>query len=254
VIPAQNGFFVQAASGTTITIPWSARVHSSQALYKDAIPDVLQLEVKNDDYYDNTYIQFTQQATAGFDNNGDAHKLWGATSVPQIYSILPGEVLAINALPSYEANPLVPLGLKVGTEGNYTLTARNMESFSPQVPIRLDDLKLNTTQDMRLNDTYSFTAAPGDAEHRFNVRFYSPVDVPDPGLTNLLVYADHGRLVMNNTGNYKGLLHVYNAAGQLINTWQMQPGIQTVAHLPIGMYVVKAVTGKATVSRKVILF
>jgi hypothetical protein len=148
----------------------------------------------------------------------------------------------------------VPLGLEVGAETTYTITADGMESFDPSIPVRLDDLKLGYTQDLRLNNTYTFSASPGDEINRFNVRFYSPVGIGEPDLANFLVYSDKGNLVINNAGNYKGNVHIYNAAGQLISTHSLHTGIQNVAALPIGIYVVKVVTGQSTISRKVVLF
>lgn len=255
VIPPENGFFVKTnTNNSTITIPLAARVHTGQGFYKDAVPNTLQVGITGNGYHDDTYIQFTPDATAGFDVTGDAYKLWGITDVPQVYSIIPGDVLSINALPSTEANPVVSLGLKVGAATTYTLTASGMASFDPFVPVRLDDLKLGTTQDLRLNDTYTFTAAPGDPENRFNIRFYSPVGTEEPAMANFLVWADHRDIIVNNAGGYNGLIHVYNTAGQLIKTLKMEPGIHNIMSLPVGVYIVKASSGKAVVSRKVVLF
>jgi hypothetical protein len=255
VIPPENGFFVKTnTNNSTITIPLTARVHTSLGFYKDAVPNTLQLGITGNSYHDDTYIQFNPEATAGFDAIGDAYKLWGISAVPQVYSIIPGYVLSINSLPSTEANPIVSLGLKVGAEATYTITASGMNSFDPYLPIRLDDLKLGTTQDLRLNNTYSFTAAPGDAENRFNVRFYSAVEVEEPTLANFFVYTEQGKIVVNNAGSYSGIINLYNTAGKLITTVKMQPGIHNIAALPVGMYIVKAITGKTIVSRKVVLF
>jgi hypothetical protein len=255
VIPQQNGFFVKTTiDESSITIPSDARVHSGQSLYKDAVPDLLQFSIDGNGYRDDTYIQFLPVATSGFDHIGDAYKLWGITEAPQLYSIIPGDVLSINALPSTEENPVVSLGLKVGVETSYSITASGMNSFDPYLPIRLDDLKLGITQDLRLNDTYTFTASPNDPENRFNVRFYSPVGTEKPILDNFIVYADHGWIVVNNSGNYSGLISVYNTAGQLILSDEMKPGTNKIAAIPLGIYIVKAVTNKTIFSQKVVLF
>jgi hypothetical protein len=255
VIPAQNGFFVKTTvDGTVITIPWSARVHNDHSLYKNAVPDVLHLNITGNNYTDDTYVQYTPSATAGFDHIGDAYKLWGITDVPQLYSIIPGDVLSINALPSIASNPDVPLGLKVGAETTYTITADGMESFDLSVPIYLDDLKLGVSTYLRNNPVYSFDAAPGDSANRFRLRFHYPTGVEQIPAVNIFVYAAHEQIVLNNAGNYQGTFYIYNTTGQLVTTLHMQPGKQYVNSLPKAMYIVKAVTGKTIISRKVVLF
>ncbi|HOW31830.1 MAG TPA: T9SS type A sorting domain-containing protein, partial [Bacteroidales bacterium] len=222
--------------------------------YKDLVPNILHLGITGNNFRDDTYIQFSPDATAGFDSQGDAYKLWGVQAAPQLYTIIPDDVLSINALPSVNEHPIVPVGLKVGAEGTYVITADGMDSFDPMIPIRLDDLKLGYTQDLRLNNTYSFTASPGDNENRFNIRFYSPVGIEEQPLMNLLVFNENNRISINNAGNYSGMIQVYNSAGQLIESRTMAPGIQKTAMLPPGLYIVKVITGKETDSRKVILF
>jgi hypothetical protein len=255
VIPAQSGFFVKAnGNGLPMTIPWAARVHSVKALYKDAVPDVLHLGIEGNSYRDDTYIQFAPGTTAGFDSQGDAYKLWGITDAPQLYSIIPGDVLSINALPSIEANPDVSLGLKVGKDTTYTITADGIESFSGDVPMRLDDLKLGISTDLRVTPQYTFTAAPGDAENRFIMRFHSSSGVVEPTLTDLLIYGSHENIVVNNAGNYTGTINVYDAIGKSLVSQSLQPGISKITQLPDGIYIVKAVIGKTSISRKVVLY
>ncbi len=258
VIPAQSGFFVLAnANGLPITIPYAARVHSAIPLYKETVPNTLHLGIAGNtvnSYRDDTYIQFTPDATSDFDSQYDAYKLWGMKEAPQLYSIIPGNVLSINVLPSVTANPVVNIGLKVGMNATYTITADGMESFDLTVPIRLDDLKLGISNDLRLNPVYSFTADTSDAENRFLLRFQSATGVDEPSAARIFVYGQQGHIIVNNTENYDGTIYVYNTAGQAISTLTMQPGIQTLNQLPAGMYIVKVVTGKTIISRKVVLF
>jgi N-acetylneuraminic acid mutarotase len=254
-IPAQSGFFVHLSTGTsaTVNIPWAARVHSSHSLYKDAVPNLLHLGITGNNYRDDTYIRFIAGATAGFDTQYDAYKLWGISDAPQLYSIISGANLAGNALPSIESNPEVSVGLKVGAETTYTITADGMESFDASVPIHLDDLKLGVSTDLRENPAYSFTAPPGDSANRFRVRFNSSAGIDQQKAVNIFIYTANEQIVLNNTGNYEGNYYVYNTTGQLMATLQMLPGNQYISSLPVGMYIVKAVTGSTIITRKVVL-
>jgi len=255
-IPPQSGFFVHLTYGPlgTITIPWSARIQSHSELYKkDAVANLLHLGITGNNYSDDTYIYFITGATAGFDTQYDAYKLWGISDAPQLYSIIPGANLAGNALPSIESNPEVSIGLKVGAETTYTITADGMESFDPSVPIHLDDLKLGVSTDLRETPSYSFTAAPSDSANRFRIRFNSPAGIDEQKAVNIFIYTANERIVLNNAGNYKGNYYVYNTTGQLMATLQMLPGIEYINSLPAGMYIVKAVTGSTIITRKVVL-
>jgi hypothetical protein len=255
-IPAQSGFFVHLSSpytSATITVPWAARVHYNHYLYKEAVPNLLHLGITGNNYRDDTYICFITGATAGFDSQYDAYKLWGISAAPQLYSIIPGANLAGNALPSIESNPEVSIGLKVGAETTYTITADGMESFDASVPIHLDDLKLGVSTDLRENPAYSFTAAPGDSASRFRIRFNSPAGIDEQKAVNIFIYTANEQIVLNNEDNFEGTYYVYNTTGQLIATLQMLPGKEYVNSLPAGMYIVKAVTGGTTITRKVVL-
>jgi uncharacterized repeat protein (TIGR03803 family) len=252
-IPAQSGFFVHCSSATTITIPWAARVHDSHSLYKEAIPNLLHLGITGNNYRDDTYIRFIAGATAGFDTQYDAYKLWGISDAPQLYSIIPGANLAGNALPSIESNPEVSIGLKVGAETTYTITADGMENFDASVPIHLDDLKLGVSTDLRENPSYSFTAAPGDSASRFRVRFNSAAGIEEQQAVKIFIYTANEQIVLNNAGNYEGNYYIYGINGQLLVTLQIMPGKEYVNSLPAGMYIVKAVTGSTIITRKVVL-
>ena len=257
IIPAQSGFFVHVTSASTPsvseTLPWAARVHNNHSLYKDVVPDLLHLYIAGNNLHDNTYIQFTPGATSGFDSEYDAQKLWGLTTAPQLFSIIPGDSLAINALPSVESDPIVLMGLKVGADSTYTITADGMNSFDPSVPIFLDDLKLDVTTNLRTDTVYSFEAAPGDPINRFRVRFAYPVGIGGQKSINIFTYGDNGKIVLNDAGNYEGTYYVYNMTGQLMTTLQMQPGIEYTRLLPAGMYIVKIATCGTIISRKVVL-
>jgi hypothetical protein len=255
LIPAQSGFFVKAnGNNLPVTIPWIARVNSGFSLYKDAVPNTLHLGITGNNYRDDTYIQYVPGATAGFDSQGDAYKLAGISAAPQFYSIIPGDHLSINALPSINANPDVTLGLKVGKDTTYTITADGMDSFDNGVQMRLEDLKLGISTDLRVNNTYTFIADTGDAENRFIMHFHAPNGVADQLLPNVLIYGDHGSVELNNAGNYQGAVYVYNTIGQLLADQAMQPGIRKIIQLPDGVYIVKVVIGKTTITRKVALY
>ncbi|MBE0668054.1 MAG: hypothetical protein IH593_10355, partial [Bacteroidales bacterium] len=77
-IPPMQGFFVKTrATGTYIIIPDNAREHSSTLRYKSAenIP-LIRLELSSDEGRDETVIRLDSHASAGFDNELDAAKMF----------------------------------------------------------------------------------------------------------------------------------------------------------------------------------
>lgn len=257
IVPAMQGFFVHAtADAASLTIPLTARVHSTQPFYKsaEAAPkDALFLTVEGNGYNDKAIVAFNPEATAGFDNRFDAYKLFGISAAPQLYSILPGNIATVNSLPSVATTERVPLGLKVGNANTYTLTVSGIGSFDASVPISLVDTKLGITQDLRLNSTYSFTAAPGDAENRFNLSFAAITGIDKPVAGDFRIFASRGLIHINQAANAKGTVYVYTAAGQLVAKSSLTPNETLLRVNAQGVYFIKVITDKTTFSTKVVL-
>jgi len=137
--------------------------------------DLLKLTVAGNSYSDQTIVVFVPEATPGFDPEYDAYKLMGIIEAPQLYSIIPGINLAINALPQILINLDVQLGFRVGVTNTYTITATELSSFDPSITIFLDDTRDNVLTDLVANPVYSFSANPTDDIERFKLHFRYPV-------------------------------------------------------------------------------
>ncbi|MCO5263340.1 MAG: T9SS type A sorting domain-containing protein [Lentimicrobium sp.] len=255
IIPAQNGFFVKAMADQEIfNIPLTARVHSNIPFYKSNLANLLKLSANGNNFSDAAFIRFNEAATPLFDGQHDAYKLWGLSNAPQLYSIVPGDVLSINELP-FEGNEVVNLGFKCGVGGTYSITASGMESFSASTPVMLEDLKLNTIQDLRQNPVYNFTYNTSDNENRFRVHFKASTGINDPSLGGISVYSYNHTVVITNTTGFDGDVRIYDLAGrELINT---NMGSRMTTRIPvqavIGTYIVKVITEKGTVNHKVFI-
>lgn len=255
VIAPLQGFFVRTTSATnSLTLSNNAKTHGGTFYKNDNVEsEAIVVKISGNNYSDQSTVRFNSDATAGFDQSYDAYKLWGLDEAPQLYSILPDENAAVNTLPAIDANPLVPLGLKVGAETSYTLTFEGMESFDSQIPLRLDDLKLGISKDLRTDPVYSFTAAPGDAENRFRLRFASAIGFDNPEASNILINAERNVIRVNYMGSSSGIIHLYNDAGQLLSMKSLNQGETTISAEATGIYIVKVITGKSVVTKKVVV-
>jgi hypothetical protein len=254
IIPAQNGFFVKTMTdGASLTIPLTAQVHSSQAFYKDAVANALKLRADGNNYFDATFVHFNDNATPAFDSNYDAFKLEGLATAPQLYSIADYK-LSINVLP-FEGNEVVNLGFTCGVAGTYSVTASGMETFSSSTPILLEDLKLNSLQDLRMNPVYSFNYQVGDNANRFKLHFKNATGIDKPTLNGITVYSFDRTVVINNTTGLTGEVRIFDLTGRELKDASMNSS--TTTRIPmsaaIGTYIVKVTTAQGSVNQKVFI-
>lgn len=256
IIPAEQAFFVQATGASpTISMPASARQHSVAPIYKNTVENLLTLKVKgNEATEDYAFIHFRTDATTGFDAEFDAYKLFGMESAPQLYSITPSDILSINCLPDVSSQPVVAMGLKVGVNEIYTLTASDLESFTTGSGIFLEDVQTSYVQDLTVNPVYSFTAAPGDDVHRFNIHF-SPVGVSEKRASDINIYSAGHTVYVNIPSDINGNIVIYNLLGSEITRKSIQSNSLNKINLdvPLGYYLVKVDGNSATAAGKVFI-
>ncbi|MFZ4414812.1 MAG: hypothetical protein ACOYOV_17130, partial [Bacteroidales bacterium] len=102
-IPAMQGFFVNATSaGASITIPASAKKHSSSNFYKTTLDNLLELNVQSpNNTKDATVIYFKDENSNDVDNY-DAMLMPSANPLnTQIYSYINNDKYCIDALAAY---------------------------------------------------------------------------------------------------------------------------------------------------------
>lgn len=254
IVPAMQGFFVKATAGNaSLIIPGASQVNSTTSFYKStkSTANALTLSITGNGYGDKSIIAVNPSATTGFDSDFDAYKLYGITDAPQIYSIIPGNNLAVNSMSFIESSEHVALGLKVGVETTYVLTVEGIDSFDPSLFFRLEDLELGTSQDMRVNPVYSFTAAPGDAENRFRLSFASATAVTDQKSEGINVFYKNGTIRINLDLPVKGTAYLYSVSGKLLDASTLHAGETILKPSSAGIYLVKVVTDKNSSTRKI---
>ena len=113
-----------------------------------------------------------------FDLDFDGYKMMSKSAQPTLFTGLSSvKKLSLNTQPSIAQAPTVPMGMYVGTNGNFTFTFDNIASFDPTTYIFLEDKQTATMQDMRANNSYSFVGNTADATDRFVIHFTPPMDV-----------------------------------------------------------------------------
>ena len=169
-IPPMQGFFVKAyASGKSITLPKSARVHNaSQIRYKksltaDAIP-LVRLTLQNSTITDEAVVRFDNNATPAVDNDFDAYKF--TKTGTSIWTSSEGVDFSINGLPFPETNVAIPVSVNSESAGNLQILCTQLDDLE-NYNVTLTDNVNNITIDLKTNPTLSFNAPGGTVAGRF---------------------------------------------------------------------------------------
>ncbi|MEI6750594.1 MAG: T9SS type A sorting domain-containing protein, partial [Bacteroidota bacterium] len=242
IAPGQ-GFFVEAASSGTLMMNNSVRVHNAVPYLKSTVNNLVRLQVSGNNYTDEAAVRFLPEATAQFDGNYDAHKLFEEIDgAAEIYS-LGSTPLAINALPETST---VPLGMRVSSEGVYTIAATEVNDLSA---VSLEDTKTGIFTDL-LKGSYAFSFTPGENEQRFVLHF-GPLAVNDVENSFANIYSYSHTVFVDMKDNVKGDIFIYNIAGQLVSTVTTAMGKSKINLVNTGNYIVKVITNNSTMVKKV---
>lgn len=174
-IPSGQGFFVRATGGAgTLTLDNNSRVHNGQAFYKTTEKELLVLKVNGNNITSQTAIRFDENATQKADRLFDVYKIVSdKPDVPNLFTKAENENMAINTLPSIKGNEIVPMWFRAGMSGKYTINATQIETFSSETPIYIEDMETGEIQNMREITDFVFDYKSG-SDKSFLVYFIEP--------------------------------------------------------------------------------
>ncbi|MCD4747203.1 MAG: T9SS type A sorting domain-containing protein, partial [Bacteroidales bacterium] len=195
-------------------------------------------------------------ATQGFDNEFDGYKLKGIFEAPQLYSFAQDIILSINVLPEITKDLTIPLGFEAGETNEYILTASEMNSFEPIITFNLEDLQQDELINLRQTPTYTFIAKSDDEPGRFILHISNPsYSIEEKEQKDIIIYSYENNIYINVPDNVKGEIIVYNVLGQDILHKTIEKGIINKINIiyPTGYYMVKVITDKEVVLKKVFI-
>ncbi len=269
-VPAMQGFFVKVtATGNQTTgtyhIDNQHRVFNSEAWLKEQQSGGDFVKVKATSLVngstDQVSVYFNQATSVGYNENEDAQKLTGSDGAPQLYTTAEGTNLTIQGLPILEeqGTQIVPMGFTCTLPGSYTLTATDIESFSDGVGVSLQDLKTNTTQDLRTNPVYNFDYVTSDSPDHF-LLIFSELNTgtnDHHSIANLNIYSYNGSIYVGQLSNWNngGTIIVYDIMGKEIFKSALENTSLNKFSVNVseGYYIVKVITRDQTINRKVYL-
>ena len=266
IVPVGQGFFVVATSGSPVlTIPVSARTHSTQAFYKEnnasnGFDSYMTLRSSYAESYDEIWVSFGANGTTGFDNGWDASKMFGGEEAPQLFLVEGGKDLSIDHLFTLgESELLVNMSFIPGIAGQQTFTA-NLDNL-PNTKVTLEDLKTSVLHELSSNSVYDFEAEIGDDPARFKLHFlYSPDGISESEINHnndIQIYAHDSKIYIRSQGNAlqkEGQVQIYDLLGRVV--YEQKIGTDELVSIPVNTQqtclIVKVRKGNAVKSTKII--
>jgi C1A family cysteine protease len=249
IAPGQ-GFFISVkdVGNGTLAMDNRVRVHSASRFFKNTdTENLVRLTVSGNGYTDEAIIRFIPEATAEFDGRYDALKLNGYNDESaQVYT-LGSTPLAINSLPPGVSE--IPLGIHANTSSNYTISATATGS---QDKIVLEDTRTGIFTNLS-TQPYTFDFVSGENEQRFKLLFNTLVSAEtyETESSPAAVYCYHQTVHINFKNEVEGDISIYTLEGQRVATKLRAEGMNSINLPGRGIYIVKVVTEKGAIVRRV---
>jgi surface protein len=253
-VPPTQAFWVRVPNdGQTGSLSFdnSMRSHGTLAgIYKtEAEEGTIRMTLSNGTLSDESIVLFNAVAEDGYDDF-DSQKFWAAASIPQLYTTVGTDSLVINGLYSTATNPVVDLGVKLPTAGEYTFDAT---SITLNENVHLEDRDLGIFQNLNSEPTYAFTSSvAGNIPTRFALHFgMSVTGVEDAG-SNVGIYSSGKHVIVLLSGMSAGTIDVFDMAGRMVHTRHIKLERTTIdLSTASGIYLVRVETANGTVTRKI---
>ena len=156
---------------TSVVNGWSAGLKSTAQDF----PMFLRLNIEQGTFKDQMLVFLKQQASSQYDAY-DSEKMF-LSGYPQLYTQVSNRKLVFNGLNSNKNITVIPVIVDIPTAGLFTFRA---EEFNVEAGlILLEDKQEGITQDLTINDAYTFYANAGTISNRFFIRFHQL----DPSIT-----------------------------------------------------------------------
>lgn len=264
-IPPTQSFWVRVdvdGNMGSLGFDLNDRSHGTQAsIYKTSVQEgLVRLALGNGTVSDEAIVMFDAAAQDDFDDY-DSRKYWAGASVPQLYTAIPqlyttenNDTLVINGLTSTENNPTIPLGIKIPSQGNYTLNANDITVVGETV--HLEDAYLNIFQDLNVEPNYAFTSGAGNIGDRFVLHFgMTAVGIEEGTQAGSRVYTTNANqlniILSENTDN--GNVDVLDMAGRVVFTSKLNSNRTTLGlNVNAGVYLIRVGTEKGTDTHRVL--
>jgi hypothetical protein len=256
-IPAMQGFFVKSkVDNGTLSVTNDARVHATQSYYKSDETNIIKIIATHGNQTDETAIYFATGLTDEANGDEDAWKLFTTVAgVPQVYTSMAGQDLAINGLTYNENRAPIALGFFCTDSG--TCNLQLSENLVSNIrALYLEDLKENTLVNLTENPVYTFEHHSRNSNDRFRLHFNSPTKVNFNDAMGIEIFGLDNELHINSIGITGNLnIEIFTITGKKVYQTEIAAGStnSVTPGLPTSVYVVKVISAEKVVTKKVYL-
>ncbi|GAA3622486.1 choice-of-anchor D domain-containing protein [Flavivirga jejuensis] len=213
-----------------------------------------------DGYHRQLLVGIDENASNGFDIGYDAQLI--ESNSEDMYWHANNSNLIIQAVNNFNKEQILPLGVKINTEGLATIKIDELKNIDSNQNIYLHDKELNTYHDLQQND-YEVYLTSGEHLERFEITFSNNntlLDVDSVENKDLQVYFSNKKesiIVHNPILKQIKSIEVYNILGQSIYEFNTETNKNYIENktpnIITGTYIIKMKTEAETISKKVLV-
>jgi PKD repeat protein len=243
-VASSQAFWIHAiAAAPTSTITEAVKsavdatfMHTTQ---QTNVSNLLSITLTGSMGADQSIVRFDAMASDTFDINYDAYKLASMDStMPYLSSVMDSVTdLAINTLPSLNANVIVPLHVTVGLNGNYTFRRDSISDLPHSTCVMLEDLLTGTITQFTQHATYTCYIADTTSAVRFLLHFGPSLTIGD--IASSCGNSSDGKAYAQGTGNGPWDYTWKDLSGNVIAAHPAITGTDTAFGLAPGDYIVE---------------
>jgi len=266
-IPPMQGFFVYVYATTgSLVMNNSHRTHATQTLYAPLADHEVRLTLNDGKSQDEVVVYEHELSSNGLEET-DTDKMMVDHS-HQLYLLEGSRQLTLDGLADATAKQKVDMGIQITSAGSYTINATEL---GIEEDVVLEDKFTHAFQDLKLNNTYSFTSNAGTYNNRFVLHFTlnpqteTAIETETVGVTEteeeidgVSVYTTTGQQVkvwVTNTAEFQNAtVKVYDAIGNLVERKNMTSNeLSLDLDIASGIYVVEVTGAEKTFTKKVFI-
>ncbi|AVR45536.1 hypothetical protein C7S20_09805 [Christiangramia fulva] len=262
---AQRVFVKESSGDSYFLAPEKAKAKSvKQAEYTKDTRYKIRLSFSSPKGYHRQILVTADSNTKnGFDLGYDAPLI--EDNAEDMYWLINESEYVIQAVPNFNRDQVLPLGIKIGEQGEFSIQIDKTENFEKGIDIYLHDKKDSIYFNLQ-KTAFKATAEPGYINDRYEIVFQKPSennDATDPDMiaTDLKVdYLRNSQEIVLSNPDLLDVRHVelYTLNGQLIKNFD-NLNISKAIYLPVerplsaAVYVVRVFTSEKEYSKKVII-
>ncbi len=287
-IPVAQGFFLNSQTEGSVTFAGDIIFNNTQRVYrpKDGTSSLFLSQEKSTSRSEKGYFELDERAkirlkfnspagyhrqilvtkdentTNEFDLGYDAPLI--EDNLEDMYWMVNDNPYVIQAVPDFEQEQVLPLAIKVKSEGEFSIQIDSTENWPEGKNIYLKDKKLDSIH-LLGKQAYKATSTPGEAKDRFELVFFDPTK-EKPEIEDLPVVEGIGITYSRSTKEVKinndellevSKVMIFDMGGKLIQEFEGMPTEREILlgmrPVRFGIYIVKVFSEKGVSNKKIII-